>query len=79
MLEASKYFTYVFIVWIIAFSLLYMVVGIKVEDPTNDGGDFDYHKEETVAIFLRYLILSFKNSVSGPEDPTDNFWTNLPW
>tara|TARA_B110000285_G_C15058858_1_gene581167 strand:+ start:843 stop:974 length:132 start_codon:yes stop_codon:yes gene_type:complete len=43
MLEASQYFTYVFILWILAFSLLYMVVGIKVEDPTSDNG-FDYGK-----------------------------------
>ena len=78
MLEASQYFTYVFLLWILAFSLLYMVVGIKVEDPTSDYG-FDYGKQETGAIFLRYIILSFKNSVSGPEDPTDNFWTNLDW
>ena len=79
MLEVSKHFTWVFFMWIFAFSLMYMINGIKVEDPTADNNKFDYWKQETASIFLRYILLSFKNSVSGPEDPTDNFWTNLNW
>jgi hypothetical protein len=75
-LKSSAQFTAFLLLWIVAFSFWYMIMGIKLDDPTSKGVNF-YKDNSRVEILLSYFILAWKNSISGPEDPTDNFWTNL--
>ena len=57
--------------------MLYMVVGISLHDPVDESGSNFYETHNRLEILQGYLLLSIKNSVSGPEDPTDNFWSRL--
>lgn len=75
-LFASQQFLIFFSYWILTFALCFMVVGIKLEDLTQPDGNF-YDSHTTNQIIIAYILLSVKNSIAGPEDPTDNFWTNI--
>ena len=58
------------------FALLYMIMGMKLEDEAGIRNNF-YSDNSRIEILVGYLLLAWKNSIAGPEDPTNHFWTNL--
>jgi len=75
---STAQFLLFFFSWVILFTFLYMLVGIRLENPTQPDQNF-YENHSRYEILQSYMLLAIKNSVTGPEDPTDNFWSRLSY
>ena len=77
-MAAGYLFCGFFLMWIMTFMFLYMISGFRLEDETSyESQETMYQRYNRLEIMQSYFILAWKNSVTGPEDPTDSFWTNL--
>lgn len=60
-----KNFIFFFVLWLILFSLLYRIAGIKIDE-----GDY-----KNVNSYLAYVIVIFRNSIGDEQIPDTNYWT----
>lgn len=66
MKESSK-FTIFFVMWVTIFAIMYQILGVDI--------NIDYDELSIRQAFVYYLIFSWNNSVSNPEEPSNNFWS----
>lgn len=60
-----KNFIFFFVCWLILFSLLYRIAGIKISET-------DY---KNVSSYLAYIIVIFRNSIGDEQVPDTAFWS----
>ena len=60
MTESLK-FTIFFIMWIVIFAVIYQIIGVNI--------GIDYSTKSFKEAFSYYLIFSWNNSVSNPDEP----------
>jgi hypothetical protein len=55
--------------WIVIFAIIYQIIGVNI--------GIDYTTTSFKQSFFQYLIYSWNNSVSNPDEPKDNFWSQI--
>ena len=68
MTESLK-FTIFFIMWIVIFAVIYQIIGVNI--------GIDYSSKSFKEAFSYYLIFSWNNSVSNPDEPQISFWSMI--